>query len=62
MALQFDPQLAEAYANRCLTLLLQHKDSEAQADFERALALAPSLRDQMEQQRRTVGKALASKH
>jgi tetratricopeptide (TPR) repeat protein len=44
-ALQLDDQLTEAYVNRGAAFLLQHRSTDAGADFTRALALAPAHRE-----------------
>jgi tetratricopeptide (TPR) repeat protein len=41
-ALQIDSRLVEAIVNRGVGMLLQHRPTEADADFTRALSLAPS--------------------
>lgn len=43
-AILLDPENAFAYVNRGLTLLQQGKIIQAEADFKRALALAPALK------------------
>ena len=48
-AIELDPTLAPAYINRGLSLLLLGKDKEAQEDFERSIALNPSLKVDLEQ-------------
>ena len=47
-AIELDPDLAFAYANRGLALLLQGKDSEAQKDFERCFELKPELKSELD--------------
>jgi len=48
-AIELDPQLAMAYANRGLALLRHGKDSQAEQDIGHALALDPSLKTELEQ-------------
>jgi len=48
-AIELDPQLAVGYANRGLALLRQGKDSQAEQETSRALALDPSLKTELEQ-------------
>lgn len=48
-AIELDPQLPEAHANRGLTLLQKGNDAQAEKDFARCLELNPMLRLQLEQ-------------
>ena len=47
-ALQLDPKLVDAYVDRGLALLLQGKETEAAKDLERALAIDPSLKEEVD--------------
>jgi Flp pilus assembly protein TadD len=47
-AIELDPRYALAYGNRGLVLLRLGKDSEAERDFERAVALKPELKAELE--------------
>jgi tetratricopeptide (TPR) repeat protein len=47
-AIELDPRYALAYGNRGLALLRLGKDAEAEKDFERALALGPGLKAELE--------------
>jgi tetratricopeptide (TPR) repeat protein len=47
-AIELDPRYALAYGNRGLALLRQGKDAEAEKDFERAVALRPELKAELE--------------
>ena len=47
-AIELDPRYALAYGNRGLALMRQGKDAEAEKDFERALALRPELKAELE--------------
>ena len=48
-AIELNPELALAYANRGLMLLQQGKDLQAEQDISRALALDPSLKGDFDQ-------------
>jgi len=46
-ALQADGQLTEAVVNRGVALLLEHRPTDAAADFTRALAMGPAHRERV---------------
>jgi tetratricopeptide (TPR) repeat protein len=48
-AIALDQQLAIAFANRGLVLLLQGKKAEADKDFIQCLKLAPVMADQLKE-------------
>ena len=45
-AVEIDPSLAQAYANRAVIETLQNKKPEAAKDFDKAFKLQPSLKAQ----------------
>jgi tetratricopeptide (TPR) repeat protein len=47
--LQIDPDLATAYANRGIILLIRGQRKEAQTDFERCLRLNEGLKTALDQ-------------
>jgi len=47
--IELNPELAVAYANCGLVLMQQGKDSQAEQDISRALALDPSLKGDFDQ-------------
>jgi Flp pilus assembly protein TadD len=47
-AIELNPRYALAYGNRGLVLLRLGRDAEAEKDFERAVALKPELKAELE--------------
>jgi len=60
-AIQLDPRLALAYANRGLIRLLEGKTVEAEKDFAQCVNLDASLKLFVEERIRDVKRQLASK-
>lgn len=56
-----NPRNAEAYRNRALVLLQQGKDTGAQDDFDRCLALDIAYKDSLEQKIEELRSQLAAK-